>query len=170
MSNTSVGQGLGMAVIGVGARGYKTVRDALNLPHVGLVVGCEPQPDRADRARNDLGIQVEAEWPRIIGRDDIHLVYVATPNDQHEDVACAAMEAGKSVLLQKPMAHNIDACRRIMGVKDETGAFLQIGFECRYSLLYNRAKEIVDSGRLIGNLIPGGTPSVPWGWGVCCLS
>lgn len=146
MGETTAMPGLGLAVIGVGANGYKTVRDALSLPHLGLVFGCEPQPDRADRVRRDFDIQVEDELSKTIGRDDIHLVYVATPNDQHEDVACASMEAGKSVLLQKPMAHDIDACRRIMRVQKETGAFLQIGFECRYSLLYSRAKEVVDSG------------------------
>lgn len=148
MSATGAEKSLGMAVIGVGARGTKTVRDAVSLPSVGLVVGCEPQPDRADRARQEFGIQVEPDWSTMIGRDDIQLVYVATPNDQHEEVACAAMEAGKSVLLQKPMAHNIDACRHIMQVQKETGAFLQIGFECRYSLLYSRAKEILSSGQV----------------------
>ena len=148
MDGTTAEHGFGIAVVGLGARGYKTTADAMKLPHVGLVVGCEPQPDRADRARKDFGIQVASDWSSTIARDDIHLVYVATPNDRHEDVACAAMQAGKSVLLQKPMAHNIQACRHILQVQKETGAFLQIGFECRYSLLYSRAKEIVDSGQV----------------------
>ncbi|MDP7397186.1 MAG: Gfo/Idh/MocA family oxidoreductase [Lentisphaeria bacterium] len=141
---------LGLAVIGLGARGYKTVRDAVDIPEIGLTVGCEPIPDRAQRARDDFGIDVESDWAPVVDRSDIHLVYVATPNDRHDEVACAAMNAGKAVLLQKPMAHSIDACRRIMRVQEETGAFLQIGFECRYSLLYSKAKELVDSGQVGG--------------------
>ena len=141
---------LGLAVIGLGARGYKTVRDAVDIPEIDLTIGCEPMPDRAQRARDDFGIDVESDWASVVDRSDIHLIYVATPNDRHDEVACAAMNAGKAVLLQKPMAHSIDACRRIMRVQEATGAFLQIGFECRYSLLYSKAKELVDSGRVGG--------------------
>ena len=105
---------LGLAVIGLGARGYKTVRDAVDIPEIDLTIGCEPMPDRAQRARDDFGIEVESDWSSVVDRSDIHLIYVATPNDRHDEVACAAMNAGKAVLLQKPMAHSIDACRRTL--------------------------------------------------------
>lgn len=138
---------IGVAVIGLGARGFKSVRDALKLPDVRLVVGCEIRDDRRSWVERELGIRAEKDWSNLVARPDIDLVYVATPNDQHAEMACAAMEAGKSVLLQKPMAHNICACRQIMAAQKQTQAFLQIGFECRYSLLYVRAKELVDSGQ-----------------------
>lgn len=142
---------IGIGFIGLGAMGMTSARSALSLPQVGLVLGCDVNYERRFQSMQELRIHVEEDWHNIVFRDDIDLIYVSTPNDQHTDVACAAMEAGKCVLLQKPMAHNIHSCRKIMEIQKRTNAFLQIGFECRYSLVYSHIKEIIDNGKT-GNI------------------
>lgn len=139
---------IGVAVIGLGKLGHYVAGEYGKLPLVGSVVGCDVDEQRRKAAKEDLGIMVEEDWRKTVAREDVDLAHVAVPNDLHADVACAAMDAGKHVLLEKPMAHSLDACRTIMETQKRTNAFLQIGFECRYSLLYKRAKEIVASGRI----------------------
>ncbi|MBI4242724.1 MAG: Gfo/Idh/MocA family oxidoreductase [Planctomycetes bacterium] len=146
--NDSHQKQIGIAFIGLGAMGFSAAHKALNLPQVKLVLGCDVREDRRRRAVQELNILVENDWRKLVYRDDIDLIYVATPNDQHVEVACEAMKAGKYLLLQKPMAHDIKACHLIMETQRQTNAFLQIGFECRYSLLYKHAKEIINSGNV----------------------
>lgn len=84
----------------------------------------------------------------LLARNDIEAVVVATPNDQHASLAIAAMQAGKDVLLEKPMAMSLQQCDEIMQVQKETGQVLQLGFVCRFAPAAIKVKRLVEEGKL----------------------
>ena len=76
------------------------------------------------------GRRVETDWRRVIARDDIDLVDICTPGDTHAEIAIAALEAGKHVLCEKPLANSVDEAvamtrggrgRRARGVRSMVG-------------------------------------------------
>jgi len=94
---------------------------------------------------------VETDWRRLIARDDIDLVDICTPGDTHADIAIAALEAGKHVLCEKPLANTVaeavdmaDAARRA----EARGVRSMVGFTYRRVPAIALAKQLVDEGRL----------------------
>jgi predicted dehydrogenase len=68
----------------------------------------------------------------VFGRDDIDAVVIVTPDFTHKDITIAALEAGKPVMLQKPMARNTDECQQIIDAATRTGTPLFVSFMHRY--------------------------------------
>jgi predicted dehydrogenase len=82
----------------------------------------------------------------LLARDDIEGVVIAVPNDRHAELAIATLQAGKHVLLEKPMAMSLQQCDEIVQAQEASGKVLQIGFVCRYSPAALKAKQIIQSG------------------------
>lgn len=139
---------MNIAVIGCGWMGWDDIQDLSSSPHVSGVVGYEPDPERRRMTQDRFGITVFDRLEPIWDDPAIRLVYITSPNAFHADQAMAAMRHGKSVMLEKPMGISSAEVDAIMSVQRETGAFLQVGLECRYSALYARVKEIVDAGEI----------------------
>lgn len=137
-----------VAVIGLGGMGGAQMELLKNSRYVKELMGCEIDDERAGHYSSQHNIEVVKRFKDIIARKDIDLVYITVPGVLHADFACAAMEAGKSVMCEKPMAINLTDCERMVDVRNRTKAFLQIGFEMHYSKLYTRCKEIIDSGEI----------------------
>ena len=94
---------------------------------------------------------VETDWRRLVARDDIDLVDICTPGDTHADIAIAALEAGKHVLCEKPLANTVaeavdmaDAAR----LAEARGVRSMVGFTYRRVPAIALAKQLVDQGRL----------------------
>ena len=94
---------------------------------------------------------VETDWRRLIARDDIDLVDICTPGDTHADIAIAALEAGKHVLCEKPLANTVaeavdmaDAARRA----EARGVRSMVGFTYRRVPAIALARQLVEQGRL----------------------
>ena len=78
----------------------------------------------------------------------IEAVVIAVPLNQHAPLAIEAMRAGKHVLSEKLMAHNITECKEMIKVAKETNLLLAVGHQRHYSVLYDNANSIVRSGIL----------------------
>ena len=75
-------------------------------PHMAVLVGRDE--GRATAAAAQLGWDaVETDWRRVLERDDVDVVDICTPGDTHAEIAVAALEAGKHVLVEKPMANTV---------------------------------------------------------------
>lgn len=85
-----------------------------------------------------------ADSPSLLANDDIDAVIISTPPNTHEDLATAALKAGKHVLLEKPMAPTIDACARMAKAAAQTGRLLTVGYNHRY---FEAAKLVRDAVR-----------------------
>lgn len=87
----------------------------------------------------------------LINDPEINAIYIATPPKQHEEYAIAAMQAGKPVYVEKPMALDLAACRRMEQVSKETGVKLVVAHYRRALPVFMRVKELIDQ-KAIGEI------------------
>lgn len=120
----------------------------------------EPQLT-AVAGRNEEGVKAaaqklgwastETDWRRLIDRDDIDLIDICTPGNTHAEIAIAALEAGKHVLCEKPLANSVAEAERMNSVAEaaaERGVFSMCGFSYRRTPALALAKRMVEEGRL----------------------
>ncbi|NIV37245.1 MAG: Gfo/Idh/MocA family oxidoreductase, partial [Anaerolineae bacterium] len=88
------------------------------------------------------------DYRRILERKDIDAVVISTPDHWHEKMSVEALEAGKDVYLEKPLAHTIEQGRRIVETVGRTGRVLQVGSQLLSSIHLHEAKEVIQEGRL----------------------
>lgn len=91
---------------------------------------------------------IYTDYRDLLKIKDIDAVFISTPDYFHEEMTVAALEAGKAVYLEKPMATTIEGCDRILKTAMETGAKLFIGHNMRHFPVILKMKEIIDSGRI----------------------
>ncbi len=93
----------------------------------------------------------ETSWERLVERNDIHLVDICTPGDTHPEIAIAALDAGKHVLCEKPMANTLaeaEAMVAAAGRAAERGVRAMVGFTYRRVPAIALARQLVSAGRL----------------------
>jgi predicted dehydrogenase len=106
---------LGIGMVGVAFMGaahsqaWRSVGRFFDLPaELRMVAVAARHPDRAQAAAAKLGWEgAEPDWQSLIRRDDVAIVDVVTPGDTHAEIAIAALEAGKHVLCEKPLANTV---------------------------------------------------------------
>ena len=94
------------------------------------------------------GAKAYADPQQLIANEDVDAVVIGVPNRWHKELAVAAMQAGKDVLLEKPMGLNATECQEINDVASATGRILQVGMVYRFSTVGQGARAVVDSGDL----------------------
>ncbi len=113
-----------------------------------VVAVADPSPGRAD----DLGKRYEAapytDYKEMLRSADIDAVVVCGPNSTHAPMSIEALNAGKHVLCEKPMATTREDARAMMAAAKKSGKFLMIGLNQRLMPPHVRAKDILNSGRL----------------------
>jgi predicted dehydrogenase len=93
----------------------------------------------------------ETDWRALVARDDIGLVDVASPGNNHAEVAIAALEAGKHVLCEKPLANSVDEARAMVAAAESAagkGVRSMVGFNYRRVPAAAYARQLVAQGRL----------------------
>lgn len=117
-----------------------------------LKVLCGRSPAATAAAATRLGWSSTAtDWREVIERDDIDVVDVCTPGDSHAEIATAALNAGKHVLCEKPLANSVAAARQMTQVAEEVaadGVFSCVGFNYRRVPALALARQLVSAGRL----------------------
>jgi predicted dehydrogenase len=116
-------------------------------PRTELVAVCDIEPKLADEAAASFGIPTSASNYRdVVNRDDIDVVDVCTPSHTHFELAMAALEAGKHVLCEKPVAFDFRDTLRAAALAHANGLKTKLGFTFRYSPAMLYMKEMVDQG------------------------
>jgi predicted dehydrogenase len=109
---------------------------------------CDVDADRAASLASAHGATiVTTDVDELLAAPDLDAVVVATPNHLHHVHAVRAMEAGKDVLLEKPMGVDVAACDEIIRVMERTGRIVQVGFVSRGAPTVACAKRLIDAGR-----------------------
>ena len=138
-------------IIGTGTEGCDLLRASLAVPGIECVAAADLYDTRHISAKEALGgknIETMRDYRRILNRKDIDAVFVATPDHWHRKAVLDAVEAGKDVYCEKPMSHSVeDGLAMIEAVQKQQRIF-QVGSQRVSSILYAKAKEIWDSGRL----------------------
>ena len=134
-----------------------------------VVVIAAQSEDSARRAALRLGIlEPVGDWRALIARGDIDAVVIATPDDTHREIACAALGAGLHVLLQKPMALTVADCEAIlMAARDAKGVF-GVSFMHRHFPEVEEARRILGDptqplGTVLSARLRNATPGADWG-------
>jgi len=84
----------------------------------------------------------------LLDIDEIDAVVISTPNHTHGQIALDAFAAGKHVFCEKPLANTLADCDDIIAASESSGKFLQVGLVYRYSPLYRKMKELIESGEI----------------------
>lgn len=116
------------------------------------IVGfCDLELDRAQAARDAYGSEdsyVTADYHELLNDDSIDVIHVCTWNVSHCEITCAALEAGKHVLVEKPMAVTGVEARQMLETSERTGKKLSVGFQYRFRRESQFLRRAVDEGRL----------------------
>ena len=143
---------MNVAILGAGGMGCGVINDVKKLPLVQTVTAYDINPVRLDFATEKCQVRTTDRLENILADDSIELVFVTASNDAHAPLVIQSLEAGKSVMCEKPMATTLDDARAMVDAAERHHAFLQIGFELRYSRLYSTVKSWIDAG-LLGDVI-----------------
>ncbi len=143
-------EALRFGVIGPGGRGSlaSCVEDVD--PASRLVAAADVVPEALERFREKHGPDrfVTSDYRELVERDDLDGVFVCSPDHLHESHATAALETGKAVYLEKPIAITIEGADRILETAMRTGSRLYLGHNMRYFPAVLAMKRLLDSGRI----------------------
>ena len=144
---------LRIGVIGAGGRGG--LANYAHNPGKGsrLVAGVDVNPKALIKFKETYGeeVFVTDDYRKLLERKDIDTVFVTSPDFLHEEQTLAALEAGKAVYLEKPMAITIESCDRLLNTAMRTGSKLYLGHNMRHFPAILKMKEVIDSG-IIGKV------------------
>lgn len=125
------------------------------------------RPEATTRKAESLGIsRVETDYRRVLDDRSIDAVVVASPDDTHERIAIDALQAGKHVLLQKPMGLDSAQCRAIVHADVIAGCRLTVSFMHRYFSEVRWLRDLLASGsmgKIHSVCIRNATPGADWG-------
>src|ERR671921_953662 len=117
-----------------------------------LSVLCGRNPETTAAAADRLGwAEWSTDWREVVARDDIDLVDICTPGDTHAEIAIAALEAGKHVLCEKPLANTVAEAEAMADVAARAaarGVRSMVGFTYRRVPAIGLARRLVAEGRL----------------------
>ena len=100
-----------------------------------MVAFCDIVPERAEKAAKEYGTEnakVYVDYKELLKDPDIDVVHVCTPNRSHSFITVDALEAGKHVMCEKPMAINSEEAKKMLDAAKRTGKKLTIGYQSRF--------------------------------------
>ncbi len=137
------------ALIGYGSWGRFHARSIAAQEGLALTVIATRNEASAAAARRDFPTaRVTLDWREAIDDPTVDVADIVLPNHLHVDVACAALRAGKDVLLEKPMATTREDCDRLIAAERTSGRIVSVGHEFRLSTQWGRAKRVLDEGAI----------------------
>lgn len=148
---------LNVAVIGCGFIGKVHASAYLNVPlhydpvpvRTRLFAVCTAHQETARRAKERFGFELATtDWREAIAHPDVDLVSICTPNAAHQEQLLCAIEHGKHIYCDKPLAASADQARRVIGALDGYSGTHQMVFHLRFFPATIKARELVDAGFL----------------------
>ncbi|MCD6365200.1 MAG: Gfo/Idh/MocA family oxidoreductase [Planctomycetes bacterium] len=145
-----------IGTIGVGGRGthvsrrFAEIGEETGLCEMAAV--CDVYQKRVTQNKERLHCDGYLDYRQLLARDDIDVVYIATPDHWHATMAIEAMKAGKDVYLEKPMCHTIEEAKKLVDTVKETGRVLQVGSQTTSADQWYKAKKAIADG-MIGEMI-----------------
>ena len=141
-----------IGIIGCGGiANAKHMPSLKKLPQVEMVAFCDLIEERARKAAADYGVEgaaVYTDYKELLARKDIDVVHVLTPNKQHSFITVDALESGKHVMCEKPMAINSAEAKKMLDAAKRTGKKLTIGYQNRFRQECMYLKKLIEAGDL----------------------
>ena len=141
------------AVIGLGFFGELHAEVLADMAGVRLEALCTRRPDRLEQVAERLGVvRTYTDYRDLLGQRDIDAVSVVTQVSDHRDIAVDALNAGKHVFLEKPMAGCVEDCDAILAAARAARGKFMVGHICRFDPRVALARAAVEDGR-IGRIV-----------------
>ena len=171
---------IGVGLIGTGFMGkchtlaYRSVRAVLDTPlSPRLVRVCSRQSAAAERHAARCGFESATDdWRVVVDDPDVDIISITTPNKLHCEMALAALEAGKHVYCEKPLALTLDEAERMAAAATKARGKTIVGYGYLCNPLFQHARALVRSGAIGRPLFFRGVcdedyqadPDLPWTW------
>ena len=138
------------AVIGLIGAGYlanaQHLPNLVYTPHARLKTVCDMREEAVKAAMEKYDIpHGETDYRKVLADPEIDAVAIVTQAKQHEELCVAALNAGKHVFVEKPLAESVEQCNHIVEAEKRSGKHVAVGFNRRFAPAYRKAKELVDA-------------------------
>jgi predicted dehydrogenase len=138
-----------VAVVGLGYWGPNIVRNLVELPGAEVAVVCDQRQDSLDRISAKYPfIPTTTDYEEMLEDPSIDAVAIVTPVSTHYPLAKAALEAGKHVFVEKPLAGSSEDARALMAMADQNDLVLMPGHTFLYSPPVNSVRNLIQNGDL----------------------
>lgn len=144
-------------IVKIGIIGCGGIANGKHMPslkkikNVQMVAFCDIIEERAVKAAEEYGVEgakVYTDYKELLKDSDIEVVHVCTPNRSHAFISIDAMEAGKHVMCEKPMAKTYKEAKEMLDASERTGMKLTIGYQSRWRADSLYLKKMCEDGEL----------------------
>jgi UDP-N-acetyl-2-amino-2-deoxyglucuronate dehydrogenase len=151
---------LRFGLIGCGRVAPRHAESLLSLPGAQLVAVADVRETRAERFAAQYHAAAHTDYRALLARQDVDVVSICTPSGLHAQMAIEAMQAGKHVIVEKPIALSLADADRMIGAALVYGLKLCVVLQNRYNPPMQDLKQVVESG-MLGRLLLGNA-TVRW--------
>src|SRR5690606_16105781 len=124
----------GIGIIGAGHFGAVHAKAIAEVDGLEIVAACRSDQTALAAFTDRFGGRGYAGWKDLLADSKVDAVVIATPHDLHEEITIAAAEAGKHILLEKPMAPSVTACAAMNAAAGRAGVHLMVGHVMHFAL------------------------------------
>lgn len=138
-----------VGIIGIGFIGPAHIEALRRLPNIEVVALADINQEIADKKANQLGVpKAYYDYRELLKLDSIESVHICTPNFLHFSIAKKAIEAGKHVICEKPLAISLEEGKELVNLAEKRGVANAVHFNLRYYPLIQNLKQLVKMGKL----------------------
>ncbi len=137
-----------VGVVGTGFIGPAHVEALRRLPNVEVAALCEVNIDLARQKAEQMGIERPYTFEDLLKQEDISCIHICTPNFLHYSQSKAALEAGKHVVCEKPLAKDLHEAKELVSLAAKSGLVNAVHFNLRYYPLARQMKTMREKGEL----------------------
>lgn len=152
---------LRFAVLGCGVIGELHARTVQSLaPRAELAAVVDEVPERAKDLADKTGVEAVTSLQKVLGRDDVDAVTICTPSGMHAEQAVAVLDAGKHVVIEKPLDINLAQARKVLQAEQRSGRTAMVVSQRRHARANQLVHEAARSGRF--GRLTSATASMSW--------
>lgn len=139
---------LRIGLVGLGTGGRSLPQAIAKTSGFAFVAGADLRAEARAQYASEFAIQTCASVEALCALKELDAVYVATPNPFHAEHAIAALQAGKHVMVEKPMALTLEDCDRMIAAAEQSRVKLMVAHTRSWNAPIRKMREIISSGRL----------------------
>lgn len=142
----------GIGIIGAGRISAAHAAAARALPNCRLIAFADSDSERAQGAAAKAGVAAVTDYQRLLDDDEVHAVVICLPHHLHCEVTVECLGAGRHVLLEKPMALDVEECDLMLAAARASGARLMVGHSQQFFPVNRAARSAIAEG-MIGDVV-----------------
>jgi predicted dehydrogenase len=148
-ASNSSSSNLNVGVVGLGYAGTTHMKAFSKHPDTKLLAIAGKELDRLPVLAAEFDVEITAgDWEDLVQNPDIRIISIATPNSLHHPIAVAALEAGKHVFCEKPLAITAEQAEQMVAAAKANDRILEVAFNYRRRADIGMARELVSLGKL----------------------